>query len=200
MEWDRKGKRAFRSGSGLDNFMAGRSPAKEKDTNYISPKQFTADLREYYDAAEAEEKLDPEDKSPEARQIRRRAKKALDVCRVTLYKMVRGLANNGKFSGYTWRDEMISDALAKRTRALVGRKFDFSLACNPFSYFNRILWREFVRRIKLEKKYVDTKIKYSLEHYTDFAEATDTPIYVKKRYDPNEDDYDGLMFHDEDND
>lgn len=167
--------------------MAGRSLAKERDTNYISPKKFSEELREYYDASIAAEQLDPEDKSPEARKARRRAKKALDVCGVTLYKMVMGLSNNGKFSGYTWKDEMICDALAKRNRALIGRKFDFSLACNPFSYFNRIFWREFVRRIKLEKKYVETKSKYSQEHYKDFASDTDTPIYVKKLYNLDED-------------
>lgn len=94
--------------------MGGRSLAKEKDTNYISPKKFSEELREYYDASIAAEQLDPEDKSLDARKIRRRAKKALDVCGITLYKMVIGLSNNGKFSGYTWKDEMISDALAKR--------------------------------------------------------------------------------------
>ena len=160
--------------------MGGRSLAKERDTNYVSPKQFTQDLAEYYEAAITAENLAEGDNSPEAKKIRRTAKKALDKCGLSLYKIAVGLSNNGKFSGYTWKDEMICDALSKRNRALIGRKFDFSKACNPFSYFNRIFWREFVRRIKLEKKQLDTKQKYSQEHYRDFAEDSDVPIYVKK--------------------
>lgn len=158
----------------------GKSPAKEKDTNYISPAQFSKDLADYYSAAEEVEKLKDDDNSPEANKLRRTCKKALDKCRIALYKIAVGLSNNGKFSGYTWKDEMICDALLKGNRALIGRKFDFSKASNPFSYFNRIFWREFIRRIKLEKGAVETKNKYSQEHYRDFVEDSDIPIYVKK--------------------
>lgn len=164
----------------------GRSLAKERDTNYISPKQFSQELAEYYAAAEEVDKLEEGDNSPEAKKKRRICKKALDKCGVALYKIAIGLSNNGKFSGYTWKDEMICDALSKRNRALIGRKFDFSKACNPFSYFNRIFWREFVRRIKLEKKHLETKQQYSQEHYRDFAEDSDIPIYVKKLWNIDE--------------
>lgn len=96
-----------------------RSEAKEKDTNYISPAQFSKDLAEYYEASIEVEKLDPDDKSEEAKKKRRACKKALDKCGVSLYKIAVGLSNNGKFSGYTWKDEMICDALLKGNRALV---------------------------------------------------------------------------------
>lgn len=97
----------------------GRSLAKEKDTNYISPAQFSKDLADYYAAAEEVEKLNPDDKSPEANKKRRVCKKALDKCGAALYKIAIGLSNNGKFSGYTWKDEMICDALLKGNRALI---------------------------------------------------------------------------------
>lgn len=96
-----------------------KSEALEKETNYISPSKFSKDLADYYEAAIEAEKLDPNDKSPEARQKRIAAKKALDKCGISLYKIAVGLSNNGKFSGYTWKDEMICDALLKGNRALV---------------------------------------------------------------------------------
>lgn len=49
--------------------------------------------------------------SKEYKQLLRKQKKLLDVCGVYIYRMVLGLSNNGKFSGYTWKDEMIADAL-----------------------------------------------------------------------------------------
>lgn len=155
---------------------------KERDSNYISPKQFSAELAEYYRLAELVEELDENDDSKEARKLRRQCKKALDVCGVGLYKIANGLAKNTRFSGYTWIDEMVCDALSKRNRALVGRKYDFSKGFNPFSYFNRIFWREFIRRIKIENKNTETKNKYIAEHYKDFAQDSETAIYVRKLF------------------
>lgn len=106
---------------------------KERDNNYISPKQFTADLRDYYDLSDEVEKLDPEDNSKDARKLRRACKKAFDKCGVSIYKMVMGLSNNGKFSGYTWKGDMIGDALVKCNKALIGKKYKFEKKFNPFS-------------------------------------------------------------------
>lgn len=176
---------------------------KERDSNYISPKQFSLELEEYYRLAEETEKLDENDDSKEARQLRRKCKKALDVCGVGLYKIATGLAKNPKFSGYTWIDEMVCDALAKGNRALIGRKYDFSKGFNPFSYFNRIFWREFIRRIKIENKMTDTKNRYIAEHYKDFASDSETAIYVKKLFMEDfddmwdEDEYEKSMRHDD---
>ena len=155
---------------------------KERDSYYISPKCFSEDLKRYYELAEEVEKLDENDDSKEARKLRRQCKKALDVCGVGLYKIAYGLGKNPRFCGYTWVDEMIADALAKGNRALIGRKYDFSRGFNPFSYFNRIFWREFIRRIKIENKMTDTKNKYIAEHYRDFAEDSDEAIYVRKLF------------------
>lgn len=167
---------------------------KERDSNYISPKQFSLELEEYYRLAEEAEKLDENDDSKEARQLRRKCKKALDVCGASLYKIAYGLAKNPKFSGYTWIDEMIADALAKGNRALIGRKYDFSKGFNPFSYFNRIFWREFIRRIKIENKMTDTKNRYIAEHYKDFASDSETAIYVRKLF---MEDFDDMWDEDE---
>lgn len=74
---------------------------------------------------------------------------------------------------------MIADALVKCSRALIGKKFDPSRKYNPFSYFNRIAWREFLRRINLEKQNVKLKNDYSQEYIQNYNKDADTPIYIK---------------------
>lgn len=155
-------------------------PIKEKAEHYISGPQFMSDISEYYKYDEMKENLDKNDKSPEAREIRRNAKKYFEKCGLAISMMINGLAKNPKFSGYTWKDEMIADALVKCTKALIGKKFDPSRKYNPFSYFNRIAWREFLRRINLEKQNVKVRTEYGQEFLRSFAkENTDSPIYIK---------------------
>ena len=155
-------------------------PLKEKPEHYISGPQFMSDISEYYKWDELKENLDEEDNSPEAKQIRKTAKKYFEKCGLAISMMITGLAKNPKFSGYTWKDEMIADALVKCTKALIGKKFDPSRKYNPFSYFNRIAWREFLRRINLEKTSVKIKNEYGQEFLRAFAkENIDTPIYIK---------------------
>lgn len=156
--------------------------ANKEKLYYVKPSEFKADLKLYYELAIEAEKYAEDDNSPEARKARRKAKKQLDVCGVYLYKIANKYATKGNFSGYTWRDEMISDALVKGSRALVGRKFRIDSTFCPFAYYTTIFHREFTRRIKLEKKVVSTKEAYISEHYKDFIEDCETPVYVRKPF------------------
>lgn len=75
---------------------------------------------------------------------------------------------------------MVADALVKCTKALTGKKFDPTRKYNPFSYFNRIAWREFLRRINIEKQNVKVKTEYGQEFLRAFAkEDISNPIYIK---------------------
>jgi hypothetical protein len=139
-----------------------------------------SDISEYYKYDQLKSELDDNDKSIEARTIRRNAKKYFEKCGLAISMMITGLSKNPKFSGYTWKDEMVADALVKCTKALIGKKFDPSRKYNPFSYFNRIAWREFLRRINLEKENVRIKNEYGQEFLRNFVkENTDAPIYIK---------------------
>lgn len=70
------------------------------------------------------------------------------------------LASKANFSGYTYKDEMISDALENCIVAV--HNFDPEKSKNPFAYFTQIVWYAFLRRIEKEKK--QTYVKYkSLE-------------------------------------
>lgn len=60
------------------------------------------------------------------------------------------LARKPNFSGYSYKDDMISDAIIDCVAA-VGN-FNPEKTNNPFAYFTQIAWRAFLRRINKEKK------------------------------------------------
>lgn len=66
------------------------------------------------------------------------------------------LSLNKNFIGYTYREEMIGDAIENCLRYL--HNFDPDKFKNPFAYFTQIMYYAFLRRIDKEKK--QTYIKY----------------------------------------
>jgi len=73
-----------------------------------------------------------------------------------LYLICNKLSLKPQFSGYTWRDEMISDGIENCIVAI--DNFDPRKSNNPFAYFTMIAWNAFIRRIQREKK--QTYIKH----------------------------------------
>lgn len=66
------------------------------------------------------------------------------------------LAGKGNFVSYSYKDEMISDAIENCVAAV--DSFDPDKSKNPFAYFTQIAWYAFIRRIAKEKK--QTAIKH----------------------------------------
>lgn len=66
------------------------------------------------------------------------------------------LAKKPNFSGYTYKQEMISDGVMDCISAV--DNFDPDKTNNPFAYFTQIAWNAFIRRIHKEKK--QTYIKH----------------------------------------
>jgi DNA-directed RNA polymerase specialized sigma subunit len=66
------------------------------------------------------------------------------------------LAKKPNFSGYTYKQDMISDGIIDCIAAV--DNFDPDRTNNPFAYFTQIAWNAFIRRITKEKK--QTYIKH----------------------------------------
>jgi DNA-directed RNA polymerase specialized sigma subunit len=60
------------------------------------------------------------------------------------------LAKKPNFSGYTYKQDMISDGVIDCIAAV--DNFDPDRTNNPFAYFTQIAWNAFIRRIQKEKK------------------------------------------------
>lgn len=152
------------------------------DNHYIKASDFTQFIKDFYKYDDELINYQGDTNTKEYRRIVRLRKKAIDKCGLAIYKVCLGLSNHGKFSGYTWREDMLGDALTKCTKALLNRKFDPNRGFNPFSYFNMIANHEFVHRIKVEKKHFEMVSKYGEEHLRDFAEDCDEDIYIKPHF------------------
>jgi len=67
------------------------------------------------------------------------------------------LSSKPNFMGYSYRDEMVADAIENCVYA--AHSFDPSKSTNPFAYFTQIAWNAFIRRIAKEKKQAYIKHK-----------------------------------------
>jgi len=69
------------------------------------------------------------------------------------------LATKPNFSGYSYKEEMISDGIENCLMYI--HNFDPEKSSNPFAYFTQIIWFAFLRRIQKEKKQTYIKFKAS---------------------------------------
>lgn len=77
-----------------------------------------------------------------------------------IYKIATGLSYAPNFINYSYREDMVGDAIVKMYSALTNKKFDLSTGNNPFSYFTTIAFHAFINRIKKEKKQRDIVTTY----------------------------------------
>jgi hypothetical protein len=78
-------------------------------------------------------------------------------------KIAEGLSHKPNFVGYTYREEMVMDAVENCIKAIMN--YDVKKATrtglpNAFAYFTQITYFAFLRRIAKEKKQQDIKEKY----------------------------------------
>jgi DNA-directed RNA polymerase specialized sigma24 family protein len=74
-----------------------------------------------------------------------------------IFRISTNLMNNYNFVGYTYRDEMISDAIVKCiTKA---HNFDHEKSHNPFAFFSQIAWNSAIERIKIENHQTSVKAR-----------------------------------------
>ena len=84
-----------------------------------------------------------------------------------LLQIARRFSNKPNFAGYSYKEDMISDAVENCLTYL--HNFDPAKSSNPFAYFTQIIYYAFLRRIEREKKQVYIKYKYAI-HKTQLGE------------------------------
>ena len=118
--------------------------SKENPKHYVDNKRLYEEMcvyiREYNDAV-ADGKQTP------------RVSNYIGEC---VWLIANRLSTNRNFIGYTYRDEMIGDAIENCLRYI--HNFNPEKSNNPFAYFTQIMYYAFLRRIDREKK--QTYIKY----------------------------------------
>jgi hypothetical protein len=89
------------------------------------------------------------------------------------------LSTKPNFMGYSYRDEMVADAIENCVSA--AHSFDPDKSKNPFAYFTQIAWNAFIRRITKEKKQSYIKHK-NFEHTNLLDDLNDEMAITKKSY------------------
>jgi hypothetical protein len=78
-------------------------------------------------------------------------------------RIAQGLSHKANFIRYTYREEMVMDAVENCLKAISNYNLEAATRTgkpNAFAYFTQITWFAFLRRITKEKKQQEIKIKY----------------------------------------
>jgi len=99
----------------------------------------------------------------EAKANNKELPKVPDYVAQCFLSIAEGLSHKSNFIRYTYREEMVMDAVENCLKAI--NNYDIEAATrtgrpNAFAYFTQITWYAFLRRIAKEKKQQDIKMKY----------------------------------------
>jgi DNA-directed RNA polymerase specialized sigma24 family protein len=140
----------------------------DKLNYYVDPKDFKEAIKSFYETDKFENYL--------------------GEC---INKIAAGLSYNSKFRDYTYRDDMVGDAIIKMYAALKNKNFDVNSEYNPFSYFTTIAFRAFINRIKKEKRLHKAESEYKEREYERYMiEESDGFVYTGPTGDGDDSYYD----------
>jgi len=110
--------------------------------HYVNSKQFEDEIRKYY-----------------------KSNVLTDYLADAIKRIAYGLSFAPNFINYSYRDEMMGDAIVKMYQALKYKKFKLDHGFSPFSYFTTIAFHAFISRIKKEKKHHQIIADYRERNY-----------------------------------
>jgi hypothetical protein len=97
--------------------------------------------------------------------------------------LAEGLSHKSNFIRYTYREEMVMDAVENCLKAIHNYNIEAATRTgkpNAFAYFTQISWYAFLRRIDRENKQRDIRLKYlaesGVENFIDGEDMNDASI------------------------
>jgi len=134
---------------------------KPKDkVHYVNSREFEDEIKSYYTTDKMTDKL----------------------CE-SINKIANGLSYAPNFLNYSYKEDMVGDAVVKMFSALKNKKFKIDCGFSPFSYFTTIAFHAFINRIKKEKKHHEAINEYREKVYTELMlnpdENNGAHIYVE---------------------
>jgi len=147
--------------------------AKRKSIHYVNNADFSLAVVDYVTRVnEAKEKGDEIPIVP-------------DYIAQCFLRIAEGLSHKANFIRYTYREEMVMDAVENCLKAI--NNYNLATATrtgkpNAFSYFTQISWYAFLRRIAKEKKQQEVKLKYlsksGIENFVDLDLSDDASTQI----------------------
>jgi hypothetical protein len=124
---------------------------KRKSIHYVNNKDFSSAVVEYCKTVAEAKKSDTQ------------LPIVTDYIAECFLKIAEGLSHKSNFIRYTYREEMVMDAVENCLKAIENYNIEAATRSgnpNAFAYFTQISWYAFLRRIAKEKKQQDVKLKY----------------------------------------
>lgn len=127
---------------------------KKESEHYVNNREFSQAVVDYVKSVKSAEK------------------EGNEVPRITEYigrcflRIAEGLSHKPNFIRYTYREEMVMDAVENCIKAIMNYNVEVATRTgspNAFAYFTQICYYAFIRRIMKEKKQQDIKFRY-IEH------------------------------------
>ena len=124
---------------------------KKRNIHYVNNADFSHAVVEYVKTDESAKKGNKE------------VPKVTDYIATCFLKIAEGLSHKANFIRYTYREEMVMDAVENCLKAINNYNLEAATRTgkpNAFAYFTQITWFAFLRRIAKEKKQQEIKLKY----------------------------------------
>jgi|TARA_B100000131_G_scaffold53277_1_gene48108 hypothetical protein len=125
--------------------------ARKKSIHYVNNAEFSQAVVDYVGKLE------------ECRKEQITLPKVPDYIAQCFLRIAEGLSHKANFIRYTYREEMVMDAVENCLKAISNYNLEAATRTgkpNAFAYFTQITWFAFLRRITKEKKQQDIKLKY----------------------------------------
>lgn len=125
--------------------------ARKKSIHYVNNSDFSTAVVEYVERVVI------------ARKDETKIPTVPDYVAQCFLKIAEGLSHKGNFIRYTYREEMVMDAVENCLKAVSNYNLEAATRTgkpNAFAYFTQITWFAFLRRITKEKKQQEIKMKY----------------------------------------
>ncbi len=136
--------------------------ARKKSIHYVNNNDFSTAVVTYVEKVE------------DAKKNETIIPKVPDYIATCFLRIAEGLSHKANFIRYTYREEMVMDAVENCLKAISNYNLEAATRTgkpNAFAYFTQITWYAFLRRITKEKKQQEIKLKYltkaSIENFVD---------------------------------
>ena len=124
---------------------------RSKNVHYVNNQEFSTAVVDYVGTVK------------EAKDAGKPIPVVTDYVATCFLRIAENLSHKSNFIRYTYREEMVMDAVENCLKAVENYDINASTRTgkpNAFAYFTQIIWYAFLRRITKEKKQQDIKEKY----------------------------------------
>ena len=101
----------------------------------------------------------------------------------SIQRIANGLSYAPNFINYSFKEDMVGDAVLKMYQAILHKKFKLNQGFSPFGYFTTIAYHAFICRIKKEKKHHEVIEEYKERNFdlmmNDSDEFNSSKVYTR---------------------